>query len=204
VAPQEVTHEMRRRAKAVNFGIVYGISPFSLSQDIGVSQREAKEYMESYFATFPGVRRYMDGAVEQAKQRGYAETIFHRRRDLPELTSSNHNLRSFGERVALNMPIQGAAADVMKLAMDRDPLLFYAGGSRLEAHRVHIRRMIFLHQAADDLLFRQIFRKESTKKTMSRGETKRKRRKFERRGHYVETVPVERQGQKEVSRIGKK
>ena len=117
VAPQEVTHEMRRRAKAVNFGIVYGISPFSLSQDIGVSQREAKEYMESYFATFPGVRRYMDGAVEQAKQRGYAETIFHRRRDLPELTSSNHNLRSFGERVALNMPIQGAAADVMKLAM---------------------------------------------------------------------------------------
>ena len=117
VAPQDVTHEMRRRAKAVNFGIVYGISAFSLSQDIGVTVAEAKEYMEAYFATFPGVRRYMDEVVEKAKETGYVETIFHRRRDLPELTSSNHNLRSFGERVALNMPIQGTAADIMKLAM---------------------------------------------------------------------------------------
>ena len=117
VAPQDVTHEMRRRAKAVNFGIVYGISAFSLSQDVGVTVAEAKEYMEAYFATFPGVRRYMDEVVEKAKETGYVETIFHRRRDLPELTSSNHNLRSFGERVALNMPIQGTAADIMKLAM---------------------------------------------------------------------------------------
>ena len=117
VAPQDVTHEMRRRAKAVNFGIVYGISAFSLSQDIGVTVAEAKAYMEAYFATFPGVRRYMDEVVEKAKETGYVETIFHRRRDLPELTSSNHNLRSFGERVALNMPIQGTAADIMKLAM---------------------------------------------------------------------------------------
>ena len=117
VAPQDVTHEMRRRAKAVNFGIVYGISAFSLSQDIGVAVAEAKEYMEAYFATFPGVRRYMDEVVAKAKETGYVETIFHRRRDLPELTSSNHNLRSFGERVALNMPIQGTAADIMKLAM---------------------------------------------------------------------------------------
>ena len=108
---------MRRQAKAVNFGIVYGISAFSLSQDIGVSVAEAKAYMDAYFATFPGVRRYMDAVVEQAEQNGYVETIFHRRRDLPELNSSNHNLRAFGQRVALNMPIQGTAADIMKLAM---------------------------------------------------------------------------------------
>jgi DNA polymerase-1 len=117
VAPEAVSHEMRRRAKAVNFGIVYGISPFSLSQDIGVTVAEAKDYMEAYFATFPGVRQYMTDVVERAKRDGYVETMFHRRRDLPELKSSNFNLRSFGERVALNMPIQGTAADVMKLAM---------------------------------------------------------------------------------------
>lgn len=117
VAPEDVTHEMRRRAKAVNFGIVYGISAFSLSQDIGVSVAEAKAYMDAYFATFPGVRRYMDAVVEQARETGYVETLFHRRRDLPELSSSNRNLRAFGERVALNMPIQGTAADIMKLAM---------------------------------------------------------------------------------------
>ena len=117
VDPSEVTHEMRRQAKAVNFGIVYGISAFSLSQDIGVTVAEAKAYMEAYFATFPGVRTYMDAIVERAREQGYVETLFHRRRDLPELKSSNFNLRSFGERVALNMPIQGTAADIMKLAM---------------------------------------------------------------------------------------
>ena len=117
VDPGDVTHEMRRRAKAVNFGIVYGISAFSLSQDIGVTVAEAKAYMEAYFATFPGVRKYMDDVVAQAKERGYVETLFHRRRDLPEIKSSNFNMRSFGERVALNMPIQGTAADIMKLAM---------------------------------------------------------------------------------------
>ena len=117
VAPQDVTHEMRRRAKAVNFGIVYGISAFSLSQDIGSTVAEAKAYMEAYFATFPGVRKYMDAVVEKARETGFVETLFHRRRDLPELTSSNRNLRAFGERVALNMPIQGTAADIMKLAM---------------------------------------------------------------------------------------
>jgi len=117
VDSKDVTPEMRRSAKAVNFGIVYGISAFSLSQDIGVSVAEAKAYMEAYFATFPSVRKYMDAVVEKARETGYVETIFRRRRDLPELTSSNHNLRAFGERVALNMPIQGTAADVMKLAM---------------------------------------------------------------------------------------
>ena len=110
---------MRSRAKAVNFGIVYGISPFSLSQDIGVTVAEAKEYMERYFATYTGVRRYMTEVVEQARQQGYVATLFGRRRALPELKSSNFNLRSFGERVALNMPIQGTAADIMKLAMIR-------------------------------------------------------------------------------------
>lgn len=117
VKPEEVTHEMRRRAKAVNFGIVYGISAFSLSQDIGVAQWEAKEYMDQYFATYSGVKKYMEEVVEKARADGYVETLYHRRRSLPELKSSNYNMRSFGERVALNMPIQGTAADIMKLAM---------------------------------------------------------------------------------------
>ena len=119
VEPDQVTHEMRRSAKAVNFGIVYGISAFSLSQDIGVTVAEAKAYMDKYFATYPGVRAYMDHVVEQAKQDGYVSTLMGRRRWLPELKSSNFNTRSFGERVALNMPIQGTAADIIKLAMLR-------------------------------------------------------------------------------------
>jgi len=117
VPAQEVTHEMRRRAKAVNFGIVYGISDFSLSQDIGVTRGEAKAYMERYFETYSGVRSYMSGIVEQARSDGYVSTQMGRRRWLPELRSSNFNQRSFGERVALNMPIQGSAADIIKLAM---------------------------------------------------------------------------------------
>ncbi|MBQ7485679.1 MAG: DNA polymerase I [Oscillospiraceae bacterium] len=117
--PQQVTGELRRRAKAVNFGIVYGISAFSLSRDIGVTVAEAKEYMDRYFETYRGVRQYMTDVVEQAGERGYVETLWHRRRALPELKSSNFNLRSFGERVALNMPVQGTAADIMKLAMVR-------------------------------------------------------------------------------------
>ena len=117
VPQDQVTHQMRSRAKAVNFGIVYGISAFSLSQDIGVTVAEAKEYMERYFATYTGVRQYMEQVVSQARERGYVETLWHRRRALPELKSSNFNMRSFGERVALNMPIQGTAADIMKLAM---------------------------------------------------------------------------------------
>ena len=138
VARKDVTHEMRRSAKAVNFGIVYGISAFSLSQDIGVSVAEAKAYMEAYFATFPGVRKYMDEVVEKAKAAGYVETLFHRRRDLPELKSSNFNMRSFGERVALNMPIQGTAADVMKLAM-------VAVHRRLKAENLRARLVLQVH-----------------------------------------------------------
>ncbi len=138
VAREDVTHEMRRRAKAVNFGIVYGISPFSLSQDIGVTQKEAKAYMDAYFTTFPGVRAYMDAVVEKAKADGYVETLYHRRRDLPELTASNFNLRSFGERVALNMPIQGTAADIMKLAM-------IAVWKRLKAERPQAKLVLQVH-----------------------------------------------------------
>ena len=110
---------MRRSAKAVNFGIVYGISAFSLSQDIGVSVAEAKAYMDNYFARYQGVKRYMEAVVQSAREKGYVETLYHRRRSMPELKSSNFNLRSFGERVALNMPIQGTAADIIKLAMVR-------------------------------------------------------------------------------------
>ena len=119
VSPEEVTPRMRSGAKAVNFGIVYGISAFSLAQDIGVSVAEAKEYMERYFDTYRGVKAYMEQVVETAHEQGYVETLMHRRRELPELKSSNFNMRSFGERVALNMPIQGTAADIMKLAMVR-------------------------------------------------------------------------------------
>ena len=119
VTPEEVTPLMRRSAKAVNFGIVYGISPFSLSQDIGVSVPQAKEYMEKYFEHYSGVRAYMDGVVAEAKKDGYVTTLFARRRWIPELKSSNFNTRSFGERVALNAPIQGTAADIIKLAMIR-------------------------------------------------------------------------------------
>ncbi len=119
VPEKDVTPQMRSSAKAVNFGIVYGISAFSLSQDIGVTVAEAKDYIERYFATYQGVKAYMDNIVKKAEEQTYVETLMHRRRDLPELKSSNFNLRSFGQRVALNMPIQGTAADIMKLAMVR-------------------------------------------------------------------------------------
>ena len=119
VEPGAVTPDMRRAAKAVNFGIVYGISAFALSDDLHVSMAQAKEYMEKYFEHYAGVRAYMSRVVEQGKADGYVSTLYHRRRWLPELKSSNFNMRSFGERVALNMPIQGTAADIIKLAMIR-------------------------------------------------------------------------------------
>lgn len=112
-----ITKELRSRAKAVNFGIVYGIGAFSLAKDIGVSRKEAQEYINNYLATFSGVDKYMNHMIEIAKERGYSETLFNRRRYLPELSSSNHMLRAFGERVARNMPIQGTAADIIKIAM---------------------------------------------------------------------------------------
>ena len=124
VAPDEVTSLMRSRAKAVNFGIVYGISDFSLAQDLHITRSEARAYMDSYLERFSGVRAYMKETVERAKRDGFAVTMFGRRRYLPELRSSNYNLRSFGERVALNMPVQGTAADIIKLAMVRVFLRF--------------------------------------------------------------------------------
>jgi DNA polymerase-1 len=113
----EVTSLMRSRAKAVNFGIVYGISAFSLAQDIGVMPNEAKAYIASYLEKYAAVNKYMADIVASAKKQGYVKTLFGRRRDLPELKSPNFNMRAFGERVALNMPIQGTAADIMKIAM---------------------------------------------------------------------------------------
>ena len=117
VPVEEVSHMLRSRAKAVNFGIVYGISAFSLAQDIGVRPAEARAYMDAYLNRYSGVRDYMHDIVERARQDGYVCTLWNRRRDLPELKSSNFNTRAFGERVALNMPIQGTAADIIKLAM---------------------------------------------------------------------------------------
>lgn len=114
---EEVTEQERRNAKAVNFGIVYGISSFGLSQDLSISVKEAANYMENYFRTYPGIKTYLDGLVETAKQKGYAETLYQRRRPMPELNSGNFMQRSFGERVAMNAPLQGSAADIMKLAM---------------------------------------------------------------------------------------
>lgn len=114
-----VTPIMRSRAKAVNFGIVYGIGAFSLAKDIGVTNREASQYIKNYLAHYSSVDEYMKSVVERAKQNGYVETMFGRRRYLPELTSSKHMLRAFGERVARNMPIQGTAADIIKIAMIR-------------------------------------------------------------------------------------
>ncbi len=113
----QVTPLQRRNAKAVNFGIVYGISAFGLSQDIGTSQKEAAQYMKQYFETYPDVKRYQDETVEQAKKDGYTTTMFDRRRPMPELASSNYMQRQFGERASMNAPIQGTAADIMKIAM---------------------------------------------------------------------------------------
>ncbi len=116
---EEVTDLQRRNAKAVNFGIVYGISSFGLSQDLSITRKEAAEYIEQYFKTYPKVKGFLDGMVEEAKKNGYVTTLFGRRRPIPELSSSNFMQRSFGERVAMNSPIQGTAADIIKIAMIR-------------------------------------------------------------------------------------
>ncbi len=117
IPPEEVTHTQRGQAKAVNFGIVYGISAFSLAEDIGVSVYEARDYINTYMSSYKGVADYMEAVIANAKETGAATTLYGRRRPMPELKSSNFNLRSFGERVARNMPIQGTAADIMKIAM---------------------------------------------------------------------------------------
>ena len=113
----EVTDLQRRNAKAVNFGIVYGISSFGLSQDLSITKKEAAQYIDNYFNTYPGIKKFLDDAVESGKEKGYVTTLFGRRRPIPELSSGNFMQRSFGERVAMNSPIQGTAADIMKIAM---------------------------------------------------------------------------------------
>ncbi len=114
---EEVTELQRRNAKAVNFGIVYGISSFGLSQDLSITRKEADQYIQSYFETYPGIKKFLDDSVAHAKENGYVVTLFGRRRPIPELKSSNFMQRNFGERVAMNAPIQGTAADIMKIAM---------------------------------------------------------------------------------------
>jgi DNA polymerase-1 len=115
----EVTDIQRRNAKAVNFGIVYGISSFGLGEDLGISRKEAAEYIDQYFETYPKIKEFLDTMVADAKEKGYAKTMYGRRRPVPELTSGNFMQRSFGERVAMNSPIQGTAADIIKIAMIR-------------------------------------------------------------------------------------
>jgi DNA polymerase I len=117
LSPEEVTPEMRRKAKAVNFGIIYGISAFGLAQDIGVSNAEAKRYIDDYFAQYPNVREFIDRTIRDAKANGFVSTLFNRRRFIPELASATVAVRNFGERMAINTPIQGTAADLIKLAM---------------------------------------------------------------------------------------
>ena len=117
VTDYEITPLLRSRAKAVNFGIVYGQSDFGLSQELKITKKEAKDYIESYFEKYSNVKKYLDETIEKAKSDGYVTTLFGRRRYVPELNSSNFIQRSFGERVAMNTPIQGTAADVIKIAM---------------------------------------------------------------------------------------
>jgi DNA polymerase-1 len=114
---EDVTPNMRRQAKAVNFGIVYGISDYGLSQNLGITRKAAQQYIDTYFERYPGVKKYMETVVREAKDTGYVETLYHRRRYLPDINSRNFNLRSFAERTAINSPIQGSAADILKIAM---------------------------------------------------------------------------------------
>lgn len=145
---EEVTDLQRRNAKAVNFGIVYGISSFGLSQDLSITRKEAEGYIASYFETYPGIKIFLDRLVTDAKEKGYAETMFGRRRPVPELASSNFMQRSFGERIAMNSPIQGTAADIIKIAMIRVK-------QRLEREQLKSKLILQVHdelliEAADD------------------------------------------------------
>ena len=117
VAPDEVTVEMRKRAKAVNFGILYGMGDFSLSDDLHISRAQAKEYIENYLSSYKGIEKYLEDTIESAKAEGYTTTMLSRRRYIPELSAPNKMVRNFGERVARNSPIQGTSADIIKIAM---------------------------------------------------------------------------------------
>lgn len=126
--PDDVTSNDRRNAKAVNFGIVYGISDFGLANNLGISRQQAKTYIDTYFDRYPGIKSYMDTVVREAKDKGYVETLFKRRRSLPDINSRNFNVRSFAERTAINSPIQGSAADILKVAMINLDKALVAGG----------------------------------------------------------------------------
>ena len=156
----EVTPIMRRNAKAVNFGIVYGISAFGLSRDLGISRKEAADYIERYYETYPGIRSFLDGLVTDAKEKGYSVTRFGRRRPMPELKSSNFMQRSFGERVAKNAPIQGTAADIIKIAMNRVD-------RRLRREHLKSRLLIQVH---DELLVEAAKDEEEQVRTILREE----------------------------------
>ena len=114
-----MTPNDRRNAKAVNFGVVYGISDFGLANNLGISRKEAKSYIDTYFERYPGIKAYMENVVREARDKGYVETLFHRRREIPDINSRNFNVRGFAERTAINSPIQGSAADILKIAMIR-------------------------------------------------------------------------------------
>ena len=139
---EEVTDKQRSNAKAVNFGIVYGISSFGLGHNLDISRREAEEYINQYFATYPRVKQYLDELVKKAKEQGFVTTLYGRKRPIPEIASSNFMQRSFGERIAMNSPIQGTAADIMKIAMNRVH-------DRLKQEKLQSRLILQIH---DELL----------------------------------------------------
>jgi DNA polymerase-1 len=143
VAPKDVTPDMRRKAKEVNFGILYGIGPFGLKTRLGIPQSHAKEIIETYFKTFKKVKNYMDDSVKKAQEKGYAETLIGRRRFLRNINSNNRVVRQFEERVAINMPIQGTAADMIKLAMIKIQ-------NELEKRKTKTKMVLQVH---DELLF---------------------------------------------------
>ena len=143
VDKDSVTSDMRRAAKAVNFGIVYGISDYGLSQNLDITRKEAAQFIDTYLSSFPGVKQYMNDIVAEAKRKGYVTTLMNRRRYLPEITSSNFNLRSFAERTAMNTPIQGSAADIIKKAM-------IEMAKRLEVEGMQTRMLLQVH---DELIF---------------------------------------------------
>ena len=151
VAPDAVSVELRKRAKAINFGIVYGMGEFSLAEDLHISRAAAKEYIESYMASYPGVSAYLSDVVKKAYEDGYVTTMFGRRRNIPELSASNKNVKAFGERVAMNSPIQGTAADIIKIAMIRvDQALRKSGFDAKLILQVHDELIVECHKDCRD------------------------------------------------------
>ena len=158
--PEDVTPNDRRNAKAVNFGIVYGISDFGLSNNLGISRKKAKEYIDTYFERYPGIKAYMDNVVREAKDKGYVSTLFHRRRELPDINSRNFNVRNFAERTAINSPIQGSAADILKIAMINLDKALVEGGYKTKM-LLQVHDEIVLEVPSDELLAMKALVKET-------------------------------------------